>query len=261
MVENLNRNSAWLYDLDIRDNLVSDIPFYIEFAEKQSGNILELGCGTGRVAIPLASRGFEVTGLDLSNEMLSVFENKIADKPQLLSKITLIHGNMANFTLKSKFKMIIAPFRVFQALTEDFNIENALERVTAHLEEDGIFIINVFNPIRDLMNEKDWPYSKRIQWSRRDDATGNYVTKSHWGNKIDVNDQVIYPNFEYKIQYSNGKTEVIVDNLKFKYYYNEQLRVLIKNAHMDLVEEYSWYDKSSNDGREIIFVCRKSKLD
>ncbi|HBR31024.1 MAG TPA: class I SAM-dependent methyltransferase, partial [Clostridiales bacterium] len=64
------RNSAWLYDVDNRDILSADIPFYIEFAKKQNGEILELGCGTGRVSLVLAAEGFYVTGLDLSRQML-----------------------------------------------------------------------------------------------------------------------------------------------------------------------------------------------
>lgn len=80
-------------------------------------------------------------------------------------------------------------------MTDDFSINNALKRVYENLEEDGIFIINVFNPMRDLMNEKDWTYSKRIKWERQDGETGNYVTKSHLGDIIDVYNQIIYPNF------------------------------------------------------------------
>jgi len=54
-MENTFENSAWLYDVDNRDNLTVDIPFYIDFAKRQKGEILELGCGTGRVALALAA--------------------------------------------------------------------------------------------------------------------------------------------------------------------------------------------------------------
>ena len=77
-MENLLRNSAWLYDVDNRDNLHDDIPFYLEYAKQQQGEILELGCGTGRVALALAADGFRVTGLDLSQQMLDVFRKKMA---------------------------------------------------------------------------------------------------------------------------------------------------------------------------------------
>ena len=52
-MKNRYRNSAWRYDPDNRDNLTADIPFYIDFAKQQKTEILELGCGTGRVALAL----------------------------------------------------------------------------------------------------------------------------------------------------------------------------------------------------------------
>ena len=106
---NLFRNSAWLYDVDNRDNLHDDIPFYLEYAKEKQGEVLELGCGTGRVALALAAEGFRVTGLDLSEQMLDVFRTKLTDKPELAEKITFVHSNMADFTFDRKFGMVIAP--------------------------------------------------------------------------------------------------------------------------------------------------------
>ncbi|MHB1483071.1 MAG: class I SAM-dependent methyltransferase [Saccharofermentanales bacterium] len=72
MMDNLLRNTARLFDIDNRDNLYSDLPFYLDYAKAQKGEVLELGCGTGRVALTLAREGLKVTGLDLSDEMLDV---------------------------------------------------------------------------------------------------------------------------------------------------------------------------------------------
>ena len=118
-MKNLLRNSAWLYDVDNRDIVQDDIPFYLEYAKQQQGEILELGCGTGRVALVLGEAGFRITGLDLSTQMLDVFRSKLTMKPELTDKITLIHGNMAGFNFDRKFALITAPFRAFQCLTDD----------------------------------------------------------------------------------------------------------------------------------------------
>jgi SAM-dependent methyltransferase len=258
-MENLFRNSAWLYDVDNRDIMHDDIPFYFEYAKKQKGEVLELGCGTGRVALALAAEGIRVTGLDLSQEMLDVFRAKLTDKPELADKVTLVHGNMADFSFNRKFGMVIAPFRAFQALTDDNDIDNALDCINKHLTDGGIFIVNVFDPMPERMTEQAWCYPETVQWERLDEKTGNYVIKKHWGDRIDTVNRVIYPHFAFEVKYPDGKIERIVDDLSLKYYFNDQLRSVIENAGMEITEEYSWYDKSPSGGREIIFVCRRKK--
>jgi 2-polyprenyl-3-methyl-5-hydroxy-6-metoxy-1,4-benzoquinol methylase len=76
--KNLFRFAAKYYDVDPRGVHADDIPFYIEFAKEiDAERILELGCGTGRVSIPLAKSGFLVNGINLSKEMLEVFSSKL----------------------------------------------------------------------------------------------------------------------------------------------------------------------------------------
>ena len=252
-MENLFRNSAWLYDLDNRDIVNEDIPFYIEYAKRQQGPVLELGCGTGRVTMALAAEGFDVTGLDLSPDMLGIFRQKLGKRPDIAGKITLIHGNMANFDIDRKFSMIIAPFRAFQALTEDADIKNCLGLVRQHLDDGGIFIVNVFNPYKVL--DESWSYPETVQWERHDSESGCHVVKKHWGDKIDVANQIIYPHFAYEVAHPDGRHERFVDDLKLKYYYYDQLRQTIEGAGLAICEEFSWYDKTPIPGREIIFVC------
>lgn len=254
-MKNLLRNSAWLYDLDSRDNLSDDIPFYLEYAKRQGDEVLELGCGTGRVALALAAQGFRVTGLDLSQQMLDVFRKKLAARPELSERITLVHGDMSDFSFDRKFAMIIAPFRAFQALTDDRDIEHSLTCIRGHLADGGIFIINVFNP-RPVMDES-WCYGETVQWEQTDEKTGNHVVKKHWDDKIDTENRVIYPHFAFEVTYPDGRAERIVDDLALKYYYSGQLRAVVERAGMEIMEEYSWYDKSPPGGREIIFVCKE----
>ena len=257
MVENLFRNTAWLFDVDNRENMHADIPFYIEYAKEQNGEVLELGCGTGRVSLALARLGFRVTGLDLSNEMLEVFKQKLTAEPELKDKITLVHGNMANFSLNKKFALIIAPFRAFQALTNDNDINSSLKCIKEHLTGDGIFIVNVFNP-KQVMDQS-WCYPETVQWERLDEATGNHVVKKHWGDKIDTANQIIYPHFAYEVTDNNGSTSRYIEDIKLKYYYREQLQAALEKAGLKVKEQFGWYDKTTIEEkwREIIFVCRR----
>lgn len=253
-IKNRYISTSKFYDLDQRDNLVVDIPFYIDYAHKYAGNILELGCGTGRVSIELAKAGHYVTGLDLSNSMLEIYKNKLKLLPKdIQKKIDLIKGNMAEFSIDKKFSLIIAPFRAFQALTNENDIQNCLKSIKKHLDINGVFIINVFRP-RKAMDES-WCFEPKIQWERDDDE-GIHVVKKDSGERIDIQNQIIYPKFIYEVTDKNGNTEKFIEHLELKYYYYEQLKTLLENNGFKIFEEYGWYDKSGIEGgRELIIIC------
>jgi predicted acetyltransferase/predicted RNA methylase len=252
---NILENTAWLYDYDNRDNLIDDILFYNEYALKTGGQVLELGCGTGRVALRLAESGFKITGLDLSDSMLKIFNEKLKDL-SYRDNITLVKENMAKFDLREKFELIIAPFRAFQALTEEEDIVSCLSCVKEHLSDKGLFILNVFRPNKEL--DEDWCYDEKIQWEAFDANRGYKIVKKHWGDKIDTVNQIIYPHYAFEIADNDGNARRVEEHLKLKYYYYDQIVRHIEDAGLSIVEEYGWYDKSSiENGRELIFVCKK----
>ena len=255
IIKNRYVHSADLYDLDQRDNLLADIPFYLEYAKKQNGHILELGCGTGRVAIELAKAGFSVTGLDISEPMLEICKNKINKLAEnIQNKINIINGNMTEFFIDRKFALIIAPFRAFQTLTNDNDIKKCLKCIKNHLSKDGKFIINVFRPRKKM--DETWCYKEKTQWEQDDSARGIHVVKKEYGDKIDIKNQIIYPSFIYEVTDKNGKTEKYLEHLELKYYYHEQLKQLLENNGLNISEEFGWYDKSEiENGRELIIVC------
>jgi SAM-dependent methyltransferase len=135
-----------LYDLRIGDGagtpVAGDVEFYLKWARKTGGPVLELGAGTGRVSVPLARAGHEVVGLDLSPHMLRVAKKKV--KPGL--KLTFVRGDMAEFDLGRKFRLILIPFRAFQHLKSAEAQRSCLACVRRHLAKGGLFIVDLFDP-------------------------------------------------------------------------------------------------------------------
>ena len=255
MQTNRYLTTAWLYDFDQRDNLSADIPFYLDWAARTGGPVLELACGTGRVALRLAEAGYTVAGLDLSEPMLAQCRAKLAaTAPEVRARVSLTHGDMAHFDLHQQFGLIIVPFRAFQALTEDADIAACLACVRAHLAPHGRFIVNVFRPYALL--DQSWCYPRTLQWARTDEATGLHVAKYHWGPRIDTARQIIYPEFLYEATPPGGETTTHHEALSLRYYYEPQLRALLAQHGLRVEAAYGWYDESPIEhGRELILVC------
>ena len=77
---------AELYDVTYENRSLKDVDFFVEYSRKTKGRILELGCGTGRVLIPIAISGCEVTGLDISPYMLRKCREKLSELPKEVQK-------------------------------------------------------------------------------------------------------------------------------------------------------------------------------
>jgi SAM-dependent methyltransferase len=140
---------ADLYDI-VHSGLPGEAEYYVEAAKRAVGDVLELGCGTGRVAIPIAASGISTTGLDLSRPMLDQCVKKwsgvCVEHGYNDDGLTLIQGDMTTFDLGRRFPLIVMPYRSFMHLRRSHDQLNCLERVAAHLEDDGRFIMNIWVP-------------------------------------------------------------------------------------------------------------------
>jgi ubiquinone/menaquinone biosynthesis C-methylase UbiE len=252
---NLFRAAAWYFDLGTENLSRDDIPFYLDYASRPEGDVLELACGTGRVAIPLAEAGHTVWGLDFSREMLDQFQEKLKERPRKIEdRITLLHQNMAEFSINRTFSLIILAFRSFQSLTEEKDQLSCLESIRRHLTQSGSFIINVFKP-REPMNES-WISDEVTNLETEDPRTGAHVRRTHVQRKIDLKNQIIYPDLIYYIIHPDGTKERLAEPLTLKYYFEDQMRTLLLEAGFTIKEEMGYYDKRPiSQGPELIFVC------
>jgi len=124
-----------------------DIGFYVQEAARVRGPVLELGCGTGRILLPIARGGCAVVGLDDSQQMLARCREKLAAEPeQVRVRVTLHERDARRFDLGVTYPLVIAPFRVFQQLTTVDDQLAFLAAVLRHVAPGGRFIFDVFNP-------------------------------------------------------------------------------------------------------------------
>lgn len=168
--------SSEFYDFHAHRN---DIVFFLDYAKATTGKILDLGCGTGRILIPIAKTGKKITGIDGSEHMLKICENKIEKEfNSKQSSITLIKADMTNFDLGEKFSLIIIPFGPFNYLTSTSEQINCLTCINKHLESIKTLVFDVWYPDNHelLKSEhgyhvvKSQPYFKmpdgrKVQWA------------------------------------------------------------------------------------------------
>jgi len=135
-----------------------DVDFYLELARESDTAglpVLELACGTGRVAIPIARQGTRVVGLDRSPAMLGRAREKSAG----MSTVRWVEGDMRDFDLPERFGLALIPFRSFQHLLTVADQLSCLSCIHRHLVPGGRLALHVFNP--DIVRIAGWLTTRR----------------------------------------------------------------------------------------------------
>ncbi|HDZ18600.1 hypothetical protein LCGC14_0834320 [marine sediment metagenome] len=174
-----------------------DMNFYLEIAQIYGGEILELGSGTGRLTIPIARAGFSISGLELEVSLIDQAINKSNNESL---KIPWIEGDMTNFKLDKTFDLIFIAFNTFSHLLTRVDIENCFKSVKKHLSEEGVFIIDTFNPLlRVLIKES----SEIRNYTTFPDPYSGELVEVFESNAYEITTQINKLTYKFKI----GKKE------------------------------------------------------
>ena len=137
------RRLASYYDIH-HSRHPEDVDFWRQLAERQGGPILELGCGTGRVLLPLAGAGHSIFGLDRNYAMLARLKDNLTPEPA--SRILIMQADLTSFQLAKQFALIFLACNTFSALP-DRDRMRCLENAAMHLAPAGLFVASVPNPV------------------------------------------------------------------------------------------------------------------
>jgi SAM-dependent methyltransferase len=125
-----------------------DIEFFVGEAEKTQGRVLEVGCGTGRLTIPMLERGVRVAGFDPLPEMLERLRKLAGD---LDVDVDVSCQRIESFRYDKRFDLILAPFRVFNHCLDPASQRAALENCRRHLARGGRLVLATFVPDPELI--------------------------------------------------------------------------------------------------------------
>ncbi len=235
-----------IYDAIVEQTIAhpTDIPFYIEKAVELNGSVLELACGTGRITIPMAKAGFDVTGLDMSAPMLNHARKK-AKEADL--KIEFIEADCRDFDLAKKFRLIFMPANSIAHIHDRPSHEALCSKVRKHLDDNGRFVFSWFNPgERYLFRDPKKRYP--AMEFELPDGTPVIITE---GNVYDKASQINYIKWYYKI----GNKDEIVQNLNLRMLFPAELDTLLYYNGFELEKKYGDFEKTPFESSSIHQVC------
>ena len=251
--------NASTYDLGVglfRSGTLGDVAFYQTLAAAGS-DVLELACGTGRVAIALVEAGFRVTGLDKSPGMLAQAEAKVGRLPSALqTAIRLVPGDLAEFALDETFDAVLIPARSFMFLLTIEEQRACLARVHSHLRPGGVTAIHLFDPLLDLCV----PGRKPGRTEARDDpVTGHAIRVDVLFRENDALAQTVREVWRFSEIASSG--EILAseeEELVMRWTYRYEMRHLLEIAGFsDAIEYCDFAGSPPSYGREQVWVARR----
>jgi ubiquinone/menaquinone biosynthesis C-methylase UbiE len=142
-----------------------DVRFWQGMAQRTEGPVLELGCGTGRVTIPVARTGAHVVGVDRSAEMLSHARRR-SKRARLKGQVSWLRGDIRAlpFRKSTRFDLVMAPYGILQSLIRDADLTATLASVERVLAPGGVFGLDL---VPDLPVWKEYRNQVRFRGSRR----------------------------------------------------------------------------------------------
>jgi len=241
-----------IYDANVYDGMntdLTDLKFYQKWLPKdKNANILELCCGTGRLTIPIANEGYNISGVDITPSMLEQAKVKAAEDNL---KIDFIQADIRSLELNNKYDLIFIPFNSIHHLYQNSDLFQALKVVKKHLKENGLFLLDCFNPNIQYIVEAEKEQKEIAEYKTKDGREVLIKQKMLYENKSQIN------RIEWHY-FINDKFDSI-QNLDMRLYFPQELDSYLQQIGFKIIHKFgSFQEEEFNDSSEKqIFVCNK----
>ncbi|MGA9407992.1 MAG: class I SAM-dependent methyltransferase [Bacteroidota bacterium] len=243
------------YDLLYKDKDYSGEVNYIKeliqcFAPK-AHTIVNLGCGTGAHDVLLSRHGYLIDGVDLSKEMLSNANKKLASSPELVSSLRFHYGDIRSVRLDKTFDVALSLFHVMSYQSNNSDLIAALLTAKHHLNPSGIFIFDCwYGPA--VLTDRPTVRVKRLE----DDAIK--ITR--------IAEPILYPDknlvdVRYTVfirQKKGGAVQEIHETHTMRYLFSPEIELMLANTGFNILTREEWVTKKplGFDTWGALFVCQ-----
>jgi SAM-dependent methyltransferase len=225
---------AELYDPWSR-SVVEDVAFYVEEARKAAPPVVELGVGTGRIAVPIAAEGIEVVGVDSSAGMLAVCRQR-AELAGVAERLDLRLGDLREPPVDGPVGLVICPFRSFLHLESERDRRAALIAVHDLLVPGGRLAFDVFTPAADDIDQTHG------RWLEREPG---------------IYERAIWDQEERRLVLSVRGADAET-TMSLAWVSPEEWRALLIDAGFEIDAHYGWFDRSLfRGGEDSVWLARR----
>jgi ubiquinone/menaquinone biosynthesis C-methylase UbiE len=229
---------AHYYDLLYQDkDYVGEVNFVLKMLKSYVPNaskILELGCGTGAHAVLLAKQGYQIQGIDFSEEMIQQANHRLQQlSNDIIDSVQFTIGDIQEVRLNQKYEVILSLFHVFSYQTDINHLLAAFATVKEHLQSGGIFIFDVwYGPA--VLNDRP---TVRIKRSENEHLK---VTR--------IAEPILYPNenlveINYQIFIENkqkGITNELQETHKMRYFFKPEIEFFLQQFDLKIIASREW---------------------
>lgn len=243
------------YDLE-NNAYVGELPLLMQWASEKKGPIIDLACGTGRLTIPLASKGYELIGVDLHTGMLKQAQRKARE---LDLQIEWVEQDCTQLNLDVKSPLVYMVGNSIQHFHTNESQNQLLSSIHNHLLENGVFIFGTrFPSSEELLQPNTEEY-----WKTYIDTNSNEEVDVYTISNYDALSQIQHYTTIRRFKNANG--EVINEkrtNISLRYTYPKEMERLLAENRFDVVQVYKDWKGTpiDNESYEMIYVCRKVGL-
>ncbi|MCP4134331.1 MAG: class I SAM-dependent methyltransferase [bacterium] len=249
-------NYARYYNLLYKEKDYSGEVGYIidllnQYSKKDVRSMLDVGCGTGNHALLFAEKGYDVFGIDLSQEMISIAESRSGS----LDNLNFACCNADDFNLDRQFDAIVSLFHVISYQATNKALYNTFKNVYNHLGKDGIFIFDFWYGPAVLLDRPE----TRVKRLENDEIKVTRIAESD----IHDTDNIVDVNYEVIIEdKASGGIETVLETHKMRYLFCPELLFMLENIGFEVLGALEWMSMvtpcNSNDWNAV-FVVKKAQ--